>query len=1634
MPKDSQGRPFDLLQNPMTLPTRLNPAQVFEMQLAKIARKTGKHVLMPAFFKGSLVDHVSNELRKHGLSDTEDILDPGTNKKIKKVLTGEMFIMKLQHTAESKIGARDVGGYTAEGLPSGGGKEGSKTIATLGLNALLSHGATNVIRDLKQVRGQKNDDYWRAFKLGYTPPTPPISTAYKKFQAYLQGAGVNIKKVGDQEQLFALTDADTDKLSSGEVTNPNTVNMKDMQPIDGGLFDRGITGGHGGCLHYSTQILTDQGMLQIGDIVTNKTVVNVLSYDFSSRDFVWKPVVNWFKNKVGGLRKFCFESQARLSDRFYRFTTSTLWATPTHGVYDLHGEKKNIIDASYLLAATEELSYTQRQILLGGILGDSTISKHGNLIMKHGLKQREYLSWKAGAFSSLSDSCGIHEHTVESFGVRRTGVMFRTRAHAAFYKERARFYGPGKKRITDETLKEIDELGLAVWYFDDGSVTRRLDKNTLYVTFCTDGFDYESVQLLSDWLHLRWGLTNCIYRSESAYADKDFGWEIKLCGEPAETLLDIVSPYAVNCMQYKLGRRPNTAQCIKCDKEVQRRQKICIDCLLVEARACGTGKLPKHIRRRLGGTARVREILAGIAALPPNIPTDILRWNRRMVIAGLRTAAVSADTATHMVAEPILFESAPETGQCWESCKVAYDIEVADTHNYIANGIVVSNSKWGHITFPEPIPNPVMEDPIRRLLNLTKAQLNDVIAGKKDINGRTGGAAIKEALSRINVAQSMDVAKEEVRGKTGSARDSAIKRMRLLAMLKDTGLKPQDMVITRLPVVPPNYRPISQLKPGMSVSSDANFLYQDLLHAKDAYSEVTKEFGKATDVERLNLYNAAKAVTGLGDPIGQKTQDSGIGGLLQHVFGKTSPKFGLYQRRIIGTKADVSGRGVITPNPAMDMDQVGLPEDHAWKSYKPFVIRRLVRRGMPAVTAADLVEQRDPRAKVELLAEMEHRPILITRAPVLHRYGIMAAMPVLVAGKTLQVSPSITAPFTADFDGDAQLNYILTSLDKDSESAIISSRGKTFLEDRKMAARFEVTVPVCKDGNLYMFDLEDFPHGSLLKENGGSKNNIDFYEVMPGTAALGMDPASGQLKWFPVSMWSVHREHEIEIVDLASGRQIITDDDPRAVFGTGTDSMKLLRETPTVALDKGMLVPVSVAMPAFDTAITEIALHNLTTTTSAHRLTKNLQLTRDVGYVLGVMTGDGWASNPSHNGEFSATQFHICGNDEDVFSAFNTGVQNFFEDGEIIAGRVVQKKEDGNRYGSVTRLTYSSTSLAVYFKDLLDHGAQNKHLPPWFMQTSRDFRLGLFGGLMDTDGSISISNAKAKKKPQLLVSFTSTSLRLVREVKILAASLNIKSKITGFTYRGDRQGWIINFSTIDAFKWHGEGMHCARKISKFNEAPEPNADAGVTARHDLVPFPKTISTIVRAKMLQLDYCKVTADKDQKALYQYMSRGCDAGYVTRQFAKQATVLGLHLGSEDAEAWASCVKDEAVTWDPVVNVVKTGKVEVGYDLTVPGSETFMAIDGVILSNTMSYHVPVSEDARVEALDKMLPSKNLKSIATFDVHYGPRHEYVYGLYQASKKRNKGEVKRFATQKDALNAYRRGEVDVGDEVVVGK
>jgi hypothetical protein len=572
MPIGPDGKPLDIIVNSLGVISRANPSVLAETLLGKVARKTGKPYVLKSFDHDDLGDFALNEAKVNGIDELDDVTDPKTGHKIKGIFTGVQHLMRLHHTAESGLAARDTGGYTSDDSPAKGGSSGSKKISLLGVQCLLSAGATNVLKDAKLIRGQRNDDYWRAVKLGMDPTMPQSSGAHGHFLDLLKGAGVNVRENQGRLKLAPMTDADTDALAPHSVSSSETFDFETMQPKENGLFDLAKTGG-------------------------------------------------------------------------------------------------------------------------------------------------------------------------------------------------------------------------------------------------ADG---------------------------------------------------------------------------------------------------------RHFTR---------------------------------------------------------------------------------------------------IELPQKIPNPVMEEPIIRILGLTKQKFLDVLSGQEKIGDKTGPEAIETALKGLNVEREIAMHVQGVKTGSRSSRDVHVRALNYLSGLKSAEVNPADLMISKIPVIPPKFRPV--IRAGkMDIIHDANYLYHDLMESGKNYTEAQKAFGDAGE-EYGAMYAAAKAVAGLGAPINPKHVEQGVKGLLQNAIGVgDSPKFARFQRKVLGQAVDSVGRGVATPDPELDMDQVSIPKEMAWTLYRPYVIRRLVRSGWSAREAVMAVREQKPAAFRELQAEMKARPVYWDRAPALQRYNYVGAWPVLSRGNNIGVPQVVEPGANLDFDGD----------------------------------------------------------------------------------------------------------------------------------------------------------------------------------------------------------------------------------------------------------------------------------------------------------------------------------------------------------------------------------------------------------------------------------------------------------------------------------------------------------------------------------------------------------------------------------------------------------------------------------------
>jgi intein/homing endonuclease len=860
---------------------------------------------------------------------------------------------------------------------------------------------------------------------------------------------------------------------------------------------------------------------------------------------------------------------------------------------------------------------------------------------------------------------------------------------------------------------------------------------------------------------------------------------------------------------------------------------------------------------------------------------------------------------------------------------------------------------------------------------------------------------------------------------------------------------------------------------GTPLVADANYLYKQLIDHINSVKELQSVIGDVGD-EHLTTYNLFKQVAGFADPSHPKLEKKRVKGLMRHVFGDGSTKFGIVQRSLLGSPVDMVGRNVIVPNPDLDMDSIGIPVDSAFEIYKSLIIRKLTQRGYPLHKAKEAFENKEAAAKNTLLELTKERPVVMDRAPVLHKFGLMAFWPRLVKGDVLHVNPYVLGGFGADFDGDQNISYVYIRLSLElqdemmraksvscgfskkcpsdnSFSAIISSSSSVIVagEDKKIPILDEELMAGYRDLDVTVVDgekkvvsichLSDFPHAAKLYETQGQHGRIDWYAVPDGVEVLSYDEKNKIVVWTKPALFSVHHGCEIEIVTTSSGRQIITDDDPRAIYGFNLTTCEFDRNTPSEARRQQLMIPRARYIPGCEHVTHFNAVTFRSDNNYGHKLLNKIAMDFNLGYLLGVMIGDGWVSD--NTGRVNSCQVYLADLKGEVAAKIDEIIKQYIPDTEVV--RTVTDTTAG-AYGKSIRHSWSATELGQFIKELVGHGCRHKNIPEWSLIAPVEYRQGLFAGLMDTDGGIGVSNAKAKNKPQLMANYTTVSLKLAQTVQVLAATLGIAAHITASKTPAGKPVWYVYFSSADIKRWGGYGLQTTEKRRKIEATPVDISSASLT-RHDLVPMPFSLVEAVLKVIGAKKVIRTEEDGERKRLYMKLvatrEGGKQQGRISRMVAIELRQIldkyRLVVNHPFWESWLQMCDNPFIVWEYVVDVEKTGQVETGYDLTVPGYETFADVNGVILSNTSNFQVPHSDEALQDAIELMMPSRNLIDPAdNKSPAQSMTEDYILGLYDATRtpKNKPSVVRTFATKEDALRDFRRGNLGVHDTVRVLK
>ncbi|HVE26807.1 MAG TPA: DNA-directed RNA polymerase subunit beta', partial [Sporichthya sp.] len=289
-----------------------------------------------------------------------------------------------------------------------------------------------------------------------------------------------------------------------------------------------------------------------------------------------------------------------------------------------------------------------------------------------------------------------------------------------------------------------------------------------------------------------------------------------------------------------------------------------------------------------------------------------------------------------------------------------------------------------------------------------------------------GAEAVKKIIEQLDLDELAQRLHVEMRQTSGQRRKKAIKRLRLIEAFRKSGARPEWMILSTLPVIPPDLRPMVQLDGGRFATSDLNDLYRRVINRNNRLSRLLDLEAPEIIIrnEKRMLQEACDALIDNG------RRGRAIAGTGNHRLKSLSDmlkgKQGRFRQNLLGKRVDYSGRSVIVVGPELKLHQCGLPKKMALELFKPFVMRQLVEKGFAhnIKSAKRIVERVRPEVWDVLEEVIKDHPVLLNRAPTLHRLGIQAFMPVLVEGSAIQIHPLVCTAFNADFDGDQMAVHV----------------------------------------------------------------------------------------------------------------------------------------------------------------------------------------------------------------------------------------------------------------------------------------------------------------------------------------------------------------------------------------------------------------------------------------------------------------------------------------------------------------------------------------------------------------------------------------------------------------------------------
>ena len=347
-----------------------------------------------------------------------------------------------------------------------------------------------------------------------------------------------------------------------------------------------------------------------------------------------------------------------------------------------------------------------------------------------------------------------------------------------------------------------------------------------------------------------------------------------------------------------------------------------------------------------------------------------------------------------------------------------------------------------------------------------------------------GAEAIQELLMSVDLDKESEILKKELKGASGQKRAKVIKKLEVVEAFRNSDNRPEWMIMTVIPVIPPDLRPMVQLDGGRFATSDMNDLYRRIINRNNRLKKLL-EMGAPDIIIRNEKRMLQEAVDALIDNGRRGKAVTGPGNRsLKSLSDMLKGKQGRFRQNLLGKRVDYSGRSVIVVGPELKIYQCGLPKEMAIELFKPFVMKELVSRKLaPNIKAAKKkVEKLMPEVWDVLEEVIREHPVMLNRAPTLHRLGIQAFEPILVEGKAIKLHPLVCTAFNADFDGDQMAVHLPLSVEAQAECRFLLLSPNNLLKP--------------SDGGPVAVPSQDMVLGIyyLTQERPGSKGEGKFFK------------------------------------------------------------------------------------------------------------------------------------------------------------------------------------------------------------------------------------------------------------------------------------------------------------------------------------------------------------------------------------------------------------------------------------------------------------------------------------------------------------------------------------------------------------